>query len=944
MAGCSCCECSWVANYRGWRIRPENISFADWCNSERGLFDLEDTVFLDSVGGEDAGGPFRITTSGTWVTFGAYISSGSLTLHGVYGSAFSLIVAGETSCSLDAWGETVAVAPDVWTGTEDKYGCTLSIGDEEIATAPKRSSPLPGCILTIYKWSDTGLPSDIGNAGLFTATTPSVWDASPNVPTGEITHPFTLTPTVASPVANYYNAPVQLEGAGVKLYRDGELVWEATRPEKTESEAHTEEDGVYLFVSEHDEDYDPPYIGAGLDHRSRTLSPLKKMRSFVIDSDLPVIGATVPRDWFVDEGQFVFGADAIPLPGIGRVTSTKPLSYLAATLTTEDTVASPRAVRPIGLSLAARWLSGVTPVSQLQAGTHAITLKSFDNLTWVPVHEAARDYAGNYPASSPQVTVTVHAVPANNRRGARPHLEDVGLQTREFWRARYQHEAITSVRLTFDRKVKPDTVSDSQLMLTKDGEDVPGCTLSQVSDTEWTVTLPPEAEQSPKSFWILTYDPAGEVLTDDVDEIEYRSFNDFPPVSQTIPYRAYKAKDTGKRYCGAVNQYVEIGEGPPVDVNGVPYEPEPCLLATRTSWLMASDWLVPLDTTVGDTVVIGDTMSVSKTVDEWPGDEGTFAFTMTGDAAINNWGNTRSGMYADGFVPQAPPQSDPPDDCSYFGLTTTIDPCPPKTLRCPSPRIAQRHASVVRSDDDIATLSGKIYLTDADGSDPAALSAVPLDAKIREVIGMTRTFDSVRDDKQLQQNTWFTKIDEELYSPAQETDSGFSGLQLAFAKVQFNNAIFNQFGDGLFALYGTLYENTDTGEKFSKAPGGKVASNTPLDKDGNAFGEVGVIGGEVWIHAYRNATTYPGMMTAILSELAVRVRGYILFQAINTNLGEIVEYRWSFASSANADLAVALSKQQEEQLADGGVVELPLDGVASVKNGSEVWWLELQSA
>jgi len=61
------------------------------------------------------------------------------------------------------------------------------------------------------------------------------------------------------------------------------------------------------------------------------------------------------------------------------------------------------------------------------------------------------------------------------------------------------------------------------------------------------------------------------------------------------------------------------------------------------------------------------------------------------------WGQFYRSESQDGFTPHVPYGLAAPANCSYFGLTTTIDPCPPALLHCPVPSAAQPHASLVRS-------------------------------------------------------------------------------------------------------------------------------------------------------------------------------------------------------------------------------------------------------
>ncbi len=112
---------------------------------------------------------------------------------------------------------------------------------------------------------------------------------------------------------------------------------------------------------------------------------------------------------------------------------------------------------------------------------------------------------------------------------------------------------------------------------------------------------------------------------------------------------------------------------------------------------------------------IGRVVSVSSVMDFDQGDKNTSIATTEGMYLTPPLGSFSPILSHKGYTPNVPTLTSPPDDCSYFGLTTTIDPCPPADVPlCLSPKIAQKHASAIRCDGDIESF--EITLVSLDGS------------------------------------------------------------------------------------------------------------------------------------------------------------------------------------------------------------------------------------
>ena len=482
------------------------------------------------------------------------------------------------------------------------------------------------------------------------------------------------------------------------FYCNGSAVFSANDPTVEEIEKARERDGVYLRVDEPLE----PTTSTGGPAQAGGPEMLKKFSSFIQKKGKkPVVGFTGANDIYVWAGDIGYFPET-------QVLATEPVylvTYQGLRLAQVQSDEDPTSVltRPAGTTILSS--SGGSRFSS--PGTYTLGLGPASQY---------KDIADNSPASMPTFSWTAHEFPADMHLGAQPKLEHPGLQTREYWRPRLDTEPVSSLLLTFDRKVKSDQVVNSQLTLTKDGQIVPGCTLQQVNELQWRVTIP-AGGQTPRSFWMLTYDPGGNVFTDDIVTLRFDSRSAFPAVGQTKTVYVYKdasGQDVrfsyGRKFGVKTGpyEYVQLGASdPPIDWYGYPYNPEPCRLATRVGWLMADmdgyPRLIDCSYTTGQ---IGRTASVSSSA-EADTENGQALFQAGGDLCWNgnSPGTFSPGINYDGYTPQVPSLSSLENDASYFGLRTTIDPSPPALIsECAAPKVEQKHASAIRCDGDILSL------------------------------------------------------------------------------------------------------------------------------------------------------------------------------------------------------------------------------------------------
>jgi len=961
MAGCDCCVCEIVANYRGHRTPFDSTTFVAWTNQSHEFHEYErEDSSTTWTADQDSYGPEVMESDGNWVfqsfefspPYRTFVRGGEITLRSLWGSWHTITTSrsaliDDASATLSALGETaeLRVAANERTEGELEPEGQLSYGNnfsgfapfyystlEQIETA--RESPLLVTnlmyddrsirLLQTSEWSfdpaaiggtqiELGVWVDIdsSDAGEFLAFVTACAEAAvkaehrtfPNFYVSERYQPGSINragqvqdgipsfyfPDVEHPTDQlwfarkpYSKDPLHVRGEKVTLYRDGEVVMEAIRPTNAQGLEATAVDGSYLIVSEVNESTDRPWTGTGIDTRRRWPRPYTQLASFVVDRVGPVLGSTAPQDFFVNEWalsqQQVFVLFSTKLVRIGT------LSNVEITLSSDGgNVVRPMLLQQLGSSASGGWSTsaGTTVFMPSSVGTYAVFPVVQPSETYsqnAPAGQVRpltvfRDYPGNAPSFTPTFTVQVHAVPQYNRRGARPKLEDVGLQTREHWRPRLEHEPVRTVRLTFDRKIDPDTVDASQFTLTKNGVPVEGCELQQLSEREWLVTVP-EAEQTSSAFFVLTYDPAGDVLTDDVTTEEYPTLQDFPAGSASKYKVVYVDRETKERYSKSPTGYVEITDGRPLDQDGIPYDPEPSVLATRTSWLMASfdGWPEP-ENVASRNVLIGTRPSIGRQASAPLDDDGSVTISTTQGFEIGDWGSHARTVVADGFTPCVPPDElaeQGPDDYGYWGLRTTIHPCLPRTVTaCACAKSNQRHASAIRSIDEIPALTVSVVKRNS------------------------------------------TTGAEEAESVTNEHPTTL----LRWGAVEFSGEL--------------------TGDALPQNMWSAELPALPETTKTNAFGteRVTILGGTALVQAFRWVTEYESRQTAYLNELEIEVRfRYTAKRAFEPFPGQGEAPDDEYNVGAEFD-RFALSREQEDRLAAGEAVYVSF--ALGLENG---WW------
>ena len=526
------------------------------------------------------------------------------------------------------------------------------------------SSPLAASGVTINAASDyavlafTGQPGASVNVELIygTATADDIGEGSFFAPSSWV-------------ISTYTRFAPAIVGGLVSIYRDGSLAYQgdANPPEggpvfSPVSELATH--GTYYMVSEKN---------AGFQEYR------KEFVSFVVDTESPLVGCTAPND--------IFAGETLAVP---TVFATEPFASLPSTyrfynVAGQSGGASRRAVP------SAVGTYRVLPAQQSSGEGEAFFT----------------DRAGNVAPFVPEFDLKIVAVPADGHRGARPTLSTPAPFVRNPLRGRKQNERVWWVDLSFDRKVLRSSVQISQVRLWKttlSAEDVPQTvavqptSLEEFGDTgtRWRIAIP-DADQTERSFWLCEFVPDG-VVTDDVQTVEVESFDKLH--AESFYKILYVTADTGKKYSKSPAGYVEVQGSYPLDANGVEYDPEPCLLSARVTWLMAGeDERNPVDVS-HYSQALGPRPTLTAEFNEEAYD-GLCSLT----AGDQGFGVAGLGTYFYGktaFAPGVPHPTLPPADCSYFGVRTTIDPCPPATLGdCAVPRLTQKHSSLIACDGDI---------------------------------------------------------------------------------------------------------------------------------------------------------------------------------------------------------------------------------------------------
>ena len=503
------------------------------------------------------------------------------------------------------------------------------------------------------------------------------------------------------------------------IFLDGVQVFQETDQSESQNVASTwlstAAVGVYLIVRDIDSTYQPAWSGAGPDNRRRNPLPHRTYSSTVIEETLPVIGFTPPHD-------FHYGQAAVIGPG--RMLATEPIFPAGDT--------TPKADEDLTSLFCKHAHETATFYGSTSNAIGTYTIRVADTVN------SYTDIGGNHPAENPTVTYTVHAAIPEGREGCMATLEDPSFQTREHYRARLTSEPVTKLTLHFSRKVDPDQVTSAQISITKDGDPFAGATIAPVGTScqDWMITIP-SAGQDSRSFFLLTYDPAG-VFTDDIETLTFEDFDAFPRVmyygvlvadgTWKKIYR-YLDPESGEWQCytyaieGYYATYVQIAEGsPPLDIDGNPYNPEPCVAAVRAGWLMADmdGYLRQINcaTTFG-TVGIGRAVSIGKQLSLNPEQLASKIGTKGGSFLTPGMGMFSPLLNYEKFSCGVPSLTSPAADCSYFGLTTTIDPCPPTLVSaCASPDAQQRHASAIRCDGDITSIEVSLVAFETGTSTP----------------------------------------------------------------------------------------------------------------------------------------------------------------------------------------------------------------------------------
>jgi hypothetical protein len=316
------------------------------------------------------------------------------------------------------------------------------------------------------------------------------------------------------------------------------------------------------------------------------------------------------------------------------VVSTKPLDSSALFRVLPDDSMPGNGTRP-AYETRSMWVlaSGASQGLFLPAGSYLIRPRG----TIASNSNNYRDQNDERPAGLPQFPYVVHAVPA--KKPPRPRFIHPGLSTREQFRPRLPSEQVKTVDLVLSSAVVSSDVLASQFELRVDGQLAAVEGVTEVGDggTLFRVSIP-VAGQQPGAFVTLYFNPGGAVRSRDVAE---------PAVA----------------------------------------------LSCRTSWLMQKPhFRTPSIAT--SSVLVGSVGSMTTQIDHLP---------RTASLVLSEGVSWRreDAIFSlrpqqDGFVPEMPTEDDERDNCSYYGLTTTIHPCPPRRLICPGPMAAQRHNSAFR--------------------------------------------------------------------------------------------------------------------------------------------------------------------------------------------------------------------------------------------------------
>lgn len=506
--------------------------------------------------------------------------------------------------------------------------------------------------------------------------------------------------------------PVSVGGQKVTIYRDGELVAEdVVQPTEEQLSEAMSAEGSYLIVSDISEDTNPEsYSPIGTYDFAPTYHWRyhRQFASMVVDTTRPLVGFVPVDDVFADG-----------YPHYLMLYSPPSITWFSS----EPITSFPRGAFT-GLSY--------TPYLAPVAGVYQIYAYYADEIS---------DRAGNHPLGDGYQTMRLHAVPSpSDRRGAYGRLRMLGASScgardvkftgagsagYELQTGFVRSAPLEQVELTLDRTLAADSVpiAADQFTLTANGVpvDEPVTVAPTSSPQRYVIGLP---GQPAGSVCMLTWTPAGGVTCHDVRDKHYATLSNLPDASKSkwkvryvVDGVAYTKTNTG--YAALANPTDN-----PRDAAGVPYDPEPCVLACRLSWLVLPETQAPelIDTSVSSELLIGRHVSVDKSATEdvllagqtaVTVDDGMYLDVTATEASAEKF--TGLGTFSDaeeeGFVPRVPPPTlpDPVPRYGYWGVPTTISPAPPgRVSPCAGPVESQPHSSVIRSESDITQF--EVYL------------------------------------------------------------------------------------------------------------------------------------------------------------------------------------------------------------------------------------------
>lgn len=684
--------------------------------------------------------------------------------------------------------------------------------------------------------------------------------------------------------AGYSNTAISsLLGEKVSLYRNGQAILSAVRPTPAAVQAAAPDDGSYFLVSDIDGTNDDPAYPNAI---SRPQNWHTTFSSVVIDRVRPSVGLVAVNDSYLNSFPFTFPAT---FSLTETVLSTKPMSFGGTAVDDAQVV-----VRP-----------GVASV------THTRTSLSTYSATYSVVSHSANticDYAGNDPdavASYQYKRIAPENINSYRRSPSATLTQIDRLPIR-------QSEKVPSLTLTFSRPVAGSVLA-SQFRLYKDSAVFSGSvTVESIGSGSqaWKIILP-DGLQTEGAFVLVEYDPGGQLVADDFPIYRFATYAALPSQG-VLKARYVYIDDDGKERWLAVDvvdnkvvwkEIAPNGYGPDIYVPGKPdYLPEPCILAARSSWLMAVEAGSPrlIDSSSTFRFNIGGVASItqSRTVETSKASTAAQSNDLTlvsPPTLIYHQGScvTAEKLNREAFTPCVPPPTDPPADCSFFGLPTTIHPCPPREISaCAAPRVAQKHASAIRINGDCPSID--VWLSTASAATrqpiatPAEISA-PIGLTFSEnpfqlesglaalrllLLNQSRfTLGSSYNGKTLCQNVWMGKANAGGAAiQLRGSTALFGGGTIPDIVLRLPRALGNYIIDCGGQDYRTILDIHNEHTGFDATP--TTGSSAGIRPDRIRALETGRLTAEsvqVAASAHRKARVYSGLQTTTLSDLYMRV-------------------------------------------------------------------------